>query len=582
MSDNQNILTATSTAFSDGNETVTATGNKLSGNVLSNAVNASSPEVESYSINGMKYKSGETAGIFGVGTFKLESNGNYAFSVEGQRVSSAKMPEVSYTVKSGSQTDTSTLNIAIGSKVAAAPYAEADAKASVAATNTINVLNNGSASGNVLAAYEGSSDKPYISGFRIDDAYYASGQTVKVDNLGEITVNRDGSYSVKSSGLAADASLPVIAMTVSNGSQASSVKLTLHMPANANSVLTDESENLAGISGNVLDNARSTLNGTPVGSLGVTSIKADGLSYDPGDTIQFDGGTLQVKANGEYEFIANGAYTVYDVPDVTYTVSNGAKTDTSTLKVSYDWGHLEGDFGMLTNDNGQVISGDNYDGATESKLIGQADNSDLLVGDAYNKTATSDLLIAGARTGASASDVLVGDRLNIDHLSWKSNGSTVQGSSYDNTVTGIRDYLKATTNSSTDEDVIQYVRDNYAKLMDAKAQGGDDTLVGSFKDDILIGGAGNDTLSGAAGKDTFVFKANSNSGHDVITDFTKGYDKIVFTDLVDTSKLNWNADSGILSFTGVQDGHTYQNTITIQNASGDLKLEDLVAITATA
>ncbi|EGZ44250.1 M10 family metallopeptidase C-terminal domain-containing protein [Neisseria wadsworthii] len=584
MRENQTILAAGNQAanvagnrFTDGDEAVKATSNKLVGYVLDNASNAESAVVESYSINGMTYKAGETASIFGIGTFKLNANGIYDFSVEGQRVQKIKMPVVRYTVKNGDQTDESELAITLDKQIVSQAYPEANAKANVAVDlNTTGLLSNGEASGNVLHNYEGS-DKPYIAGFLVGNAYYASGQTVKVDNFGEVTVNRDGSYTIKADDLKAGAKVPVIAFTVSNGYAASSSSLVLRVPSDNESVLTDGDELYGDVSGNVLENASSTLGGKPFGDLGVTSFKEGGMNYKPGDKIQFDGGTLQLKANGDYEFASNGAYTVYETPDVTYTVSNGKQTDKSTLKVSYDWGHMEGEFGRFVEDKGKVLAGDNRVSGS-AKLLGGVDDSDLLLGDAFNVAAAgSDTIIAGTRAASSSSDILVGDRLNIDHLSWKSgDGTTVQGSSYDNAVAGIRDYLRANGISSSDEEVIRYVRENYKDLVDTNPQGGDDKLVGSHNNDILIGGAGNDTLTGNAGKDVFVFAANSNSGKDVITDFTRGYDKIVFTDLNDSSKLNWNASTGVLSFTGVKDGQTYQNSITIQNASADLKVEDLV------
>ncbi|WP_107688731.1 M10 family metallopeptidase C-terminal domain-containing protein [Neisseria wadsworthii] len=585
MRENQTILAAGNQAanvagdrFTDGDEAVKATSNKLVGYVLDNASNAESAVVESYSINGMTYKAGETASIFGIGTFKLNANGIYDFSVEGQRVQKIQMPVVRYTVKNGDQTDESELAITLDKQIVSQAYPEANAKANVAVDlNTTGLLSNGEASGNVLHNYEGS-DKPYIAGFLVGNAYYASGQTVKVDNFGEVTVNRDGSYTIKADDLKAGAKVPVIAFTVSNGYAASSSSLVLRVPSDNESVLTDGDELYGDVSGNVLENASSTLGGKPFGDLGVTSFKEGGMNYKPGDKIQFDGGTLQLKANGDYEFASNGAYTVYETPDVTYTVSNGKQTDKSTLKVSYDWGHMEGEFGRFVEDKGKVLAGDNRVSGS-AKLLGGVDDSDLLLGDAFNVAAAgSDTIIAGTRAASSSSDILVGDRLNIDHLSWKSgDGTTVQGSSYDNAVAGIRDYLRANGISSSDEEVIRYVRENYKDLVDTNPQGGDDKLVGSHNNDILIGGAGNDTLTGNAGKDVFVFAANSNSGKDVITDFTRGYDKIVFTDLNDPSKLNWNASTGVLSFTGVKDGQTYQNSITIQNASADLKVEDLVA-----
>ena len=60
-----------------------------------------------------------------------------------------------------------------------------------------------------------------------------------------------------------------------------------------------------------------------------------------------------------------------------------------------------------------------------------------------------------------------------------------------------------------------------------------------------------------------MFATNSNSGYDKIQDFVKGQDKVVFSDLVDTSKLIWETNTHTLKFTGVQDGHVYENSITI-------------------
>jgi Ca2+-binding RTX toxin-like protein len=52
-----------------------------------------------------------------------------------------------------------------------------------------------------------------------------------------------------------------------------------------------------------------------------------------------------------------------------------------------------------------------------------------------------------------------------------------------------------------------------------------DTLTGPKGDDYLIGGLGNDILSGGIRGDCFVLTAGS--GHDLITDLTKGEDLLV-------------------------------------------------------
>ena len=53
---------------------------------------------------------------------------------------------------------------------------------------------------------------------------------------------------------------------------------------------------------------------------------------------------------------------------------------------------------------------------------------------------------------------------------------------------------------------------------------GNDVLFGDDGDDWLSGDLGDDTITGGAGSDTFIFAPGS--GHDVVTDFTKGQDRL--------------------------------------------------------
>ncbi|MBQ0724256.1 MAG: hypothetical protein KBT51_02520, partial [Cycloclasticus sp.] len=75
---------------------------------------------------------------------------------------------------------------------------------------------------------------------------------------------------------------------------------------------------------------------------------------------------------------------------------------------------------------------------------------------------------------------------------------------------------------------------------------GDDVLVGNGGLETLIGGEGDDILtgngseSGGVEADIFEFSLATNSGHDLITDFTVGADSLHFTDVIDN-----NASAGI-------------------------------------
>ncbi|OOS06576.1 hcalcium-binding protein [[Haemophilus] felis] len=57
---------------------------------------------------------------------------------------------------------------------------------------------------------------------------------------------------------------------------------------------------------------------------------------------------------------------------------------------------------------------------------------------------------------------------------------------------------------------------------------GNDVLSGLDGNDVLVGGLGNNNLTGGQGSDTFIIDKKSNS-QDVITDFTVGSDRLVFT-----------------------------------------------------
>ncbi|SNS98357.1 type I secretion C-terminal target domain (VC_A0849 subclass) [Sphingomonas laterariae] len=73
---------------------------------------------------------------------------------------------------------------------------------------------------------------------------------------------------------------------------------------------------------------------------------------------------------------------------------------------------------------------------------------------------------------------------------------------------------------------------------------GADTLQGGAGDDTLYGGTGDDVLTGGADNDEFIFE--SGFGHDTITDFVRGSDKITFDSLSgidDMSDLTFSAET---------------------------------------
>ena len=188
--------------------------------------------------------------------------------------------------------------------------------------------------------------------------------------------------------------------------------------------------------------------------------------------------------------------------------------------------------------------------------------------------------------GGDGNDIIFGDTIYTDHLAWtdRETGISYGSGSHDGMGSqALNEYIKWSVNSgveATDDQVVTYVEENWDTLLDGRADGGNDVLNGGKGDDILFGGAGNDQLTGGEGDDNFVFLANSNSGHDTITDFQAGSDKVVFGDLVSTADLKnavWNDQTHTLSFTGVDsNGTSYQNSITFNGLSAGETLETVL------
>ncbi|MEH2114424.1 MAG: Calx-beta domain-containing protein [Nostoc sp.] len=89
---------------------------------------------------------------------------------------------------------------------------------------------------------------------------------------------------------------------------------------------------------------------------------------------------------------------------------------------------------------------------------------------------------------------------------------------------------------------------------------GNDVLTGGSGADTLIGGSGNDILTGGADSDRFLYSsgrafANSDFGSDILTDFTSGSDKLVFSKSTFTalSSIVGNGLSQVSDFTTVDD-----------------------------
>ncbi|QQZ43583.1 retention module-containing protein [Pseudomonas sp. SK3(2021)] len=272
------------------------------------------------------------------------------------------------------------------------------------------------------------------------------------------------------------------------------------------------------------------------------------------------GGNANGSENYQLTMTVNYAGAQDSAPDYhgTYTASDShGGSDSAAVSISYQAGHTltgtAGDDVLLAGSGDNLINaGDGNDvlvaGSGNNTLHGDAGNdllfggpgNDLLDGGAGNDTAsyahasagvTVDLSLLGAQnTGGAGIDILVA----IENL---------VGSNYNDTLTG----------------------DNNANIITGGL--GNDVLNGGGGDDLLIGGMGSNSLTGGSGSDTFQW-LQGNSGHDLVTDFTPGTDKLDLSQLLQGESASSASLDDYLHFTVTGSGSSLVTSINVSAAAG--------------
>ncbi|TPG21257.1 tandem-95 repeat protein [Variovorax ginsengisoli] len=362
------------------------------GNVLTNDTDPDAGTtlvVTKFTVGGVDYNAGTTATITGVGTLLINGNGTYTFAPAPNYTGA--VPSATYTVSDGALTDTAVLSFTI-TPVNDAPIATDP--------------NAGLSPGDPLYQ-DGQTFDPQTGNYGIttpEDAPFA-GKVVGSDADGDVltyakgsdpthgtvVVNGNGTYTyTPTTNYNGTDQFTVTVSDGKGGTTTSTVTVDVTPVNDAPDAVNDGpiavTEDTPSI-GNVLTNDTDPDAGT---TLVVTKFTVGGVDYNAGTTATITGvGTLLINGNGTYTFTPAPDYTGA-VPSATYTVSDGALTDTAVLSFYIT---PVNDAPIATDPNAGLAPGDPryVDGQTFDPVTGK-----------YSHTSAEDGSASGRVTGSDA------------------------------------------------------------------------------------------------------------------------------------------------------------------------------------
>ncbi|WP_239499333.1 retention module-containing protein [Pseudomonas putida] len=300
----------------------------------------------------------------------------------------------------------------------------------------------------------------------------------------------------------------------------------------------------------------------PIGDGQTITAASDGVYQIHITNITDPGGGGGAGNKESYELTMKLNYAgAHDItPDYhgTYTTSDDhGGSANANVTISYQDGHTltgtSGDDTLVAGDGNNILNGgDGNDilmaGNGNNELHGGAGN-DLLFSGLGN-----DLLDGGAGNDtASYAHATAGVTVNLG----VSGAQNTLGAGTD-TLTGIENLVGSNFNDNL-------TGDNNSNIITGGL--GNDVLNGGGGDDFLIGGLGNNTLTGGSGADTFQW-LKGNSGHDVITDFTPGTDKLDLSQLLQGENSTAASLDDYLHFTVSGSGASLVTSIDVSAMAG--------------
>ncbi|MFS1883438.1 tandem-95 repeat protein [Vibrio sp. 10N.261.54.E10] len=367
-------------------------------------------------------ESGDTVISNDYGTLTIRADGSYSFVADGsdsQALATEATAEVvfTYTASDGTVNQTNTLTITV-TGTNDAPQLTAD----VGAVNEDATLTVSAEQGVLANDSDVDGDSLNVTGILngttgTATAVAESGDTLISNDYGTLTIRADGSYSFVADGsdsqaLATGATADVVfSYTASDGRVNQTNTLTITVTGtndapqltadvgevNEDATLTVSAED--GVLANDSDVDGDSLNVTGIlnGTTGTATAVADS-----GDTlISNDYGTLTIRADGSYSFVADGsdsqALATGATADVvfSYTASDGTVNQTNTLTITVtgtnDAPQLTADVGEVNEDATLTVSAEDGVLANDSDVDGDSLNvTGILNGTTGTATAVAD------------------------------------------------------------------------------------------------------------------------------------------------------------------------------------------------
>ncbi|AMK10994.1 VCBS domain-containing protein [Pseudodesulfovibrio indicus] len=310
-------LTALTYKDSDGHETVI--------DFVNNTITVDGGAAEPYS--------GSFATEYGVLTIKADGSYTYQATDDTLRPGDAPTETFTYTMTDGDTVD----NDATAQTADLVITVNGLNDAPVDGNETVSTAEDTDKSGNLLEnASDVDGDSLHIDSFQVagDSETHQAGDKVTINGVGTIQIDANGDYTFEPAD-DFNGDMPQITYTVSDGNLTDTSTLDIEVTP-VNDAPVDDNETVSTAedtdkSGNLLDNA-SDVDGD---SLHIDSfqVAGDSETHEAGDKVTINGvGTIQIDANGDYTFEPADGFNG-DVPQITYTVSDGNLTDTSTLDI---------------------------------------------------------------------------------------------------------------------------------------------------------------------------------------------------------------------------------------------------------